>query len=118
MYQITTDPSAGTRSTGDRACQTDDNGVFAHQYFFNNTCFTTDGSFYTFKNCHKPFDLTVYETFDNKFYSSNATFHLSCTPEYDNLTAWQQDGQDLQSTVAPTPSIDEIVGMARGVIGL
>ena len=56
-------PGLASRASGNRRCQTDDNGVFANQFFHENTCFVADGLFYTFEKCtNANLATTVYET--------------------------------------------------------
>lgn len=111
-------PGIGSRSNGNRRCQTDDNGEFAFQYYFNNTCFTPDGQFYTFSRCD-PSHLAdhVYQTRNNRHYSPNATFSQDCGSTKYDFKAWQAAGQDMGSTVSDLPSATEIVAMGMQAIG-
>jgi hypothetical protein len=54
--------------------QTDDNGVFANQFFINNTCVTDDGIPYTWGSCGVPIDQHTFFTQNNSFYAPNANF--------------------------------------------
>jgi hypothetical protein len=98
-------------------CQTDDNSVFANQYFHDNDCMTGDGHFYSFGGC-SPSNLatTVYQTWENRFYSPDGVFQSTCG--LSNFTAWQAAGQDQKSVVAKTPSVDTILRMAELKLGL
>ena len=102
-------PGIDSRSAGARRCQTDDNGVFANQYFTANKCFEADGEFYTFSSCTSSnLATTVYQTRDNAFYADdNGTFAPPCGVD-GGLAAWQALGQDAGSTVRTTPALDEI----------
>jgi len=106
-------PGIDERASGGRRCQTDDNGVFANQYFHENTCVTEDGAPYSFSGCD-PRDLqkTVYQTANNVFYSPNSTFVQDCQQSM-NLKEWQGLGQDLGSKAGNLPSTAEIVAMAQ-----
>ncbi len=108
-------PGLASRASGNRRCQTDDNGVFANQFFHENTCFVADGLFYTFEKCtNANLATTVYETAHNTFYSyGNATFQAPCGGVADGLDAWQKLGQDSGSTVAKAPGVDRILQMAN-----
>ena len=96
---------------GGKRCQTDDNGVFANQYFTNNTCFT-DGAFYSFSQCTTA-DLatTVYRTARNRLYAPRAAWAATCG--VGSFAEWQALGQDRGSRLAPTPSVEEIVALAN-----
>ena len=111
-------PGINSRSSGGRRCQTDDNGQFANQYYFGNTCFEPDGNFYSFHSCdYEHLSDTVYQTWNNTFYSPNATFMISCGKDLD-FDSWQKLGQDQGSSVHDLPSPADIVAMGRKVLGL
>eukprot|EP01062_Namystynia_karyoxenos_P011319 TRINITY_DN14045_c0_g1_i2.p1 TRINITY_DN14045_c0_g1~~TRINITY_DN14045_c0_g1_i2.p1 ORF type:complete len:875 (+),score=181.70 TRINITY_DN14045_c0_g1_i2:105-2627(+) len=109
-------PGIPQRASGSRRCQTDDNGVFANQYFHENSCITGDGVAYTFSKCNpKRLDVadgTVFQTAHNSFYAPGSVFSEVCGQGYD-LSGWQNLGQDLGSTVAGVPSTAEVISMAR-----
>jgi hypothetical protein len=113
-------PGVSGRSDGGRYCQTDDNGEFANQYHLNNTCYSSDGTFYSFSNCNKQnnLDQSVYVTGKNRLYSDNsAHFNLNC-PTSTSFSQWQSLGQDPGSSNILTPSIPEIIGQAKAILGL
>jgi hypothetical protein len=119
-YNVITYPGVNGRSAGDRRCQTDDNGVFADQYHQNNTCFVSDGGFYSFSNCNINRDLnsTVYVTGRNQLFSDQGhTFSLSCPSSVD-FSAWQRHGQDAGSVVGITPSIASMIAQGMAVLGI
>jgi len=111
-------PGIDSRSAGARRCQTDDNGVFANQYFTANRCFEADGEFYTFSRCTSSNLATpVYQTRGNTFYADeNGTFAPPCGVD-GGLAAWQALGQDVGSTVRTTPALDEIMRIANATLG-
>ena len=111
-------PGIDSRSAGARRCQTDDNGVFAFQYFTANKCFEADGEFYTFSSCTSSnLATTVYQTRGNTFYADdNGTFAPPCGVD-GGLAAWQALGQDVGSTVRTTPALDEIMRIANATLG-
>merc|ERR1712232_826128 len=100
-------PGISERSSGARRCQTDDNGIFADQYFHGNDCITGDGEAYTFKKCNpKSLGTTVYETANNSFYAPSGAFVENCGSGLD-LEQWQALGQDLGSSAHSLPSEDQ-----------
>ncbi len=117
---VITYPGVDGRSAGNRRCQTDDNGEFASQYHQNNTCYVSDGNFYSFSKCdvsNKDLNSTVYVTSRNKLFSdAGHDFSLGC-PSNVPFNTWQQHGQDFQSVVGVTPSIDEIIAQAKAILG-
>jgi len=112
-------PGHPNHSTGNRRCQTDDNGVFANQYYFNNTCASFDNEFYTWKSCvpNKVND-TVFQTHNNLFLSPSGNFSQTCGSSTYNLTQWQKLGQERGSLVKPLPSLSSVVEQARSLLGL
>ena len=107
------------RSTGARRCQTDDNGVFANQYYQNNFCVTWDGVPYSFSHCHPPFNQTVYATFNNTFFAPNMSFTVDCdNMDYTTLAAWQAAGQDQQSHVTGPLTAQQIDALARSTLAV
>eukprot|EP01060_Flectonema_neradi_P016246 TRINITY_DN2283_c0_g1_i15.p1 TRINITY_DN2283_c0_g1~~TRINITY_DN2283_c0_g1_i15.p1 ORF type:complete len:827 (+),score=196.14 TRINITY_DN2283_c0_g1_i15:61-2541(+) len=106
-------PGIPNRANGARRCQTDDNGVFANQYFYDNQCITGDGIFYTFAKCTTTnLPETVYQTFNNQFYSPKTTFVENCGQNL-SFSEWQKLGQDRGSNVTETMSLQEILSTAR-----
>eukprot|EP01065_Artemidia_motanka_P001869 TRINITY_DN10870_c0_g4_i2.p1 TRINITY_DN10870_c0_g4~~TRINITY_DN10870_c0_g4_i2.p1 ORF type:complete len:847 (+),score=296.66 TRINITY_DN10870_c0_g4_i2:46-2541(+) len=107
-------PGIPERSSGSRRCQTDDNGVFANQYFHNNTCVTGDGVQYTFAKCNPELldvpNGTVYQTAFNDHLTAAGTFSQTCNGDY-NLQKWQDLRQDLGSTVSVMPPLSDILDM-------
>ena len=104
-------PGLSSHSSGGRRCQTDDNGIFANQFFHNNTCLTQDGDFYSFGHCSdKSVDSEAYHTEFNTFLAPGALFASGCGSTKD-LKDWQKLGQDHGSTAADAPSVDAIVKM-------
>eukprot|EP00456_Euglypha_rotunda_P058091 TRINITY_DN48206_c0_g1_i7.p1 TRINITY_DN48206_c0_g1~~TRINITY_DN48206_c0_g1_i7.p1 ORF type:complete len:261 (-),score=33.77 TRINITY_DN48206_c0_g1_i7:10-792(-) len=96
-------PGTQGRSDGDRRCQTDDNGVFANQYFHDNDCITQDDRPYTWSGCDpNNVDDTVFQTWNNRFYAPNSGFSQDCgSTTYPSLQQWQKagSGQDRNSNV-------------------
>lgn len=110
-------PGTGERSAGNRRCQTDDNGIFADQYYHGNDCLTGDGQAYSFGHCKRDsLGTTVYETANNTFYAPDATFVENCEGNM-NLTQWQALGQDDGSNVKALLSETELIQMARKKLG-
>ena len=111
-------PGLGERSSGGRRCQTDDNGEFANQYYFDNQCYEADGQFYSFSHCSTS-DLkdVVYQTWNNMFFSLNATWQINCGKQL-SLSDWQNLGQDKRSVVKELPSPQDIVAEGRHVLGM
>ena len=112
-------PGVSGRSSGNRRCQTDDNGVFANQYHENNTCIVSDGKFYSFSNCNvdKNLNTTVYVTSHNTLLTDSGTsFDLPC-PSQVSFAVWQQHAQDQFSSTGQTPSIAEIIALSSAVVG-
>eukprot|EP00117_Sycon_ciliatum_P027518 scpid47591/ scgid22337/ Uncharacterized protein ywoF len=103
-------PGISSRSSGNRRCQTDDNGEFAFQYYYGNRCYTPDGKFYTFSRCDPAhLDDHVYQTRSNSHFSPGAAFSQDCGSKTYDFKAWQAAGQDINSTVQELPSAAEIV---------
>ena len=113
-------PGLEKRSAGGHRCQTDDNGVFANQYYHNNTCLTSDGKFLDFSGCKAPqsnIDQHVYHTEYNTYLAPNSTFvEDSCGGL--SLKQWQALGQDHGSTTGPVPSVDGVISMAKAKLGM
>lgn len=61
---------------------------------------------------------SVYETWNNSFYSPKAAFSESCKQGELNFTAWQALGQDLGSTVQSNLSLVDTIELAKSVIDL
>lgn len=113
-------PGVQGRSSGNRRCQTDDNGQFALQYHEGNTCAVSDGDFYSFANCKPDGSLnqTVYYTANNTLLADEGTqFALSCSQTL-SFSQWQALGQDVGSTVQTTPAVPQLVGMLAAVLGV
>lgn len=115
-HNVIVHPGIAERAAGGRRCQTDDNKVFQNQYHDSNQCVTQDGNFYSMgiSKCD-PADIDphVFQTWNNTFYSPNATFSEG---PCGSLSAWQAAGQDRGSKVLPMPSIDTIVAMGKAVL--
>jgi len=116
-FNVIVYPGIDQRSSGGRLCQTDDNGQFANQYYFGNQCISDDGNFYTFARCSTT-DLknTVYQTFNNTFYSAGAKFNVQCGSSSLNLQEWQKLGQDRDSVVLTSPNVSSIITMGKAVL--
>ena len=77
-------PGIDGRSSGNRACQTNDNVGFDFNEYVGNQCVTNDGQFYTFSG--SPLDKTeVPFTANNTFYSPKATFVCK---DLNSLSTW------------------------------
>mmetsp|Transcript_30133 Transcript_30133/g.90269 ORF Transcript_30133/g.90269 Transcript_30133/m.90269 type:complete len:980 (+) Transcript_30133:3-2942(+) len=117
-HNVIIHPGIGSRSSGGRRCQTDDNKVFQNQYHDNNHCVTQDGQFYSMgiSACSaSAIDPHVYQTFNNTLYSTNATFaNGPCS----SFAAWQGAGQDRLSQVLPLPSTADMVAMGQAVLAV
>mmetsp|Transcript_6076 Transcript_6076/g.11612 ORF Transcript_6076/g.11612 Transcript_6076/m.11612 type:complete len:955 (+) Transcript_6076:182-3046(+) len=118
-------PGSDERSSGHHRCVTDDNNVFADQFFHDNTCITDDGSMYSFgKSSEGEFpgcglhniSTTVFHTWNNTFYSPSAEFAGPCGTK--DFQDWQHHGQDIGSVVLPTPTTQRIVEMAAQVLNM
>lgn len=111
-------PGLGERSSGGRRCQTDDNGEFANQYYFENQCFEADGQFYSFSHCDtNNLKDVVYQTWNNTFFAPNSTWQISCGKQL-SFSDWQNLGQDKGSVVKELPSPHDIVSMGKSVLGM
>ena len=109
-------PGIGERSSGGRKCQTDDNGVFADQYYFGNSCFEPDGNFYSFSRCTTTnLKDTVYQTWNNSFYSPSSAWTINCGKSL-SFSDWQKLGQDMGSSVHDLPPAADIVAMGEKVL--
>jgi len=113
-------PGTDSRSSGDRRCQTDDNGVFANQYFHDNDCILQDPRPYTWGSCDPSnVDAHVFQTWNNRFYAPNSGFSQSCgSTTWSTLPDWQKagSGQDRSSVVSNTPDINTIIAMMDKVL--
>ena len=104
-------PGFSGRAAGGRRCQTDDNGIFANQYYHNNTCFNADGAAYSWGKCDaSAVETETYHTESNTFYSADGSFSSKCGATLD-LAAWQKLGQDHGSVTGKTPAIPEILDL-------
>jgi len=100
-----------------RRCVSDDNGEFANQYYFGNQCYELDGNFYSWSNCDiKSLSNTVYQTWNNTFYSKDGTFVVDCGDQHLNLSNWQKLGQDGGSMVRQIPPVQDIIKAAVQVL--
>lgn len=102
-----------SRSSGGRACQTNDNVGFAFNEFVGNACVTWDGQPYTFSGSPLDPAKTPF-TRNNTFYAPNATFGYGGHA----LADLQTVGLDLGSTVKPIPTPAEMVAMGKVVLGV
>ncbi len=110
-------PGLSGRSAGNRRCQTDDNGVFANQYFQNNYCATNDGDFYSFSKCTTTnLATTVYVTRNNTLVAdAGASFSQNCGGAL-TFAQWQALEQDVGSTTGVTPSAAELVDIGAAKV--
>ena len=109
-------PGIDARSSGNRLCQTDDNGKFANQFHRNNTCVTSLGQYYSFSNCNGGnVNVTAYHTSGNTLAFDGHSFSACGV---NSLPAWQAAGQDAGSVLAPAFSVAEIVTAAKAVLGM
>eukprot|EP00658_Telonema_sp_P-2_P062380 TRINITY_DN51040_c0_g1_i2.p1 TRINITY_DN51040_c0_g1~~TRINITY_DN51040_c0_g1_i2.p1 ORF type:complete len:398 (-),score=92.79 TRINITY_DN51040_c0_g1_i2:286-1479(-) len=117
-HNVILHPGIANRSAGGRRCQTDDNKVFQSQYHDNNHCVTADGVFYSMNidACNaSAIDPHVYQTFNNTLYAPNGMFtNGPCQSFHD----WQAAGQDRMSTLQPYPPVDQMIQMAKNVLGI
>jgi hypothetical protein len=106
-------PGIDSRSSGSRACQTNDNQGFSFDTYTSNDCVTQDGVFYTFSG--NPLDrLQIPFTANNRFYSPNAVFNYNGH----NLSAVQAAGIDRGSVVRDLPPLSQLVAMAEAILDL
>jgi len=111
-------PGINVRASGGRRCQTDDNGIFANQFYQNNQCITMDGEPYTWGRCDpNRLNNTVYHTSSNIFYSPDEKYQQTCGSKTYNFPDWTKAKQDAKSTLANLPTNDEIVTMGKKILG-
>ncbi len=111
-------PGTSGRSAGGHRCQTDDNGVFAEQFYVGNTCATEDGRILDFSGCNPTnVNTTAYRTAMNTYFvDSSSTLQGPC--ESGTWAEWQALGQDIGSIVALTPSVATLISLgAAKVLG-
>ena len=111
-------PGTSGRSAGGHRCQTDDNGVFAEQFYVGNTCATEDGRILDFSGCNPTnVNTTAYSTAMNTYFvDSSSTLQGPC--ESGTWAEWQALGQDIGSIVALTPSVATLISLgAAKVLG-
>eukprot|EP00041_Stephanoeca_diplocostata_P031274 m.971050 g.971050 ORF g.971050 m.971050 type:complete len:945 (+) comp23926_c0_seq7:45-2879(+) len=91
------------------------------EVYASNRCllYAPNASLYLFGNCN-PNDLnaTVDYTFNNTFYSPDGGVHVQCGPQTWTLEQWQARGYDLHSTIAPQPSLPQIIAWAEALVAL
>lgn len=100
-------PGINSRSAGGRLCQTDDNNVFANQYFHSNYCVTSpNAGIYTFSGCSpNNVNTTTFHTYNNRHFTSG--FPGLCG--FNSWAAWQAAGQDAGSSLSPQPSLADMI---------
>ena len=112
---------SGTGAFSGHRCQTDDNGMFANQYYHNNTCLTTDGKFLNFPRCNasnrSDIGVHVFQTEYNTYLAPNSTFIEGSCGNL-SLQEWQALGQDHGSTAGPVPPIEGIIALAKEKLGM
>jgi hypothetical protein len=114
-------PGVDGRSAGNRRCQTDDNGQFAEQRHYGNTCTSADGDFYSFSNCQlneANLNQTVYLTANNTLYSDAGSSFSTVCGQAATFAQWQALGQDVGSTNLQTPPIADLIAMGAAVLGV
>lgn len=113
-------PGMDGRSSGNRRCQTDDNGEFANSYHLANTCTSADGAFYSFSGCTSTnLATSVYITANNTLLSDAGSppFAQDCAGEL-TFEQWQALGQDAGSTVGTTPDVPALIAAAKAKLGV
>ena len=111
-------PGTSGRSAGGHRCQTDDNGVFAEQFYSGNTCATEDGRILDFSSCNPSnVNTTAYHTFSNTYLvDASSTLQGPCNSG--TFQQWQSLGQDVGSVVSTTPSVSTLIALgAAKVLG-
>jgi hypothetical protein len=96
-------------------CQTDDNGIFADQYYHGNKCFEHGGLFYSFSKCTQTnVNSTTYQTANNTFFvnsSASESWGAPCGAK--DFATWQSWGQDMGSKIVESPDISGIIDIAK-----
>ena len=113
-------PGMDGRSSGNRRCQTDDNGEFANQFHLGNTCTSADGQFYSFSGCTSTnLASSVYVTANNTLLSdaNSPPFAQNCAGEL-SFAQWQALGQDAGSSVGTTPDVPTLIAAAKAKLGV
>ena len=111
-------PGTGGRSAGGHRCQTDDNGVFAEQFYEGNVCASEDGRVLDFASCTASnVNTTAYATALNTYLvDAGAALQGPCGTG--TFAKWQSLGQDAGSAVAQTPSVAALIALgAAKVLG-
>ena len=112
-------PGVPSRSSGGRKCQTDDNGIFADQYYHGNTCLEHGGAYYSFNKCSKGnVGSTTYQTANNTFLAdlkAGEAFGAPCGAK--DLHEWQSWGQDSGSQIVQTPDVEGLLAIAKEKLG-
>jgi hypothetical protein len=103
------------RASGSRACQTDDNGVFANHFHHDNVCVLSSDSTYSFSGCAAAtLNTTVYRTWNNTLYTPDGGFGACGIGSF---AAWQAAGQDTGSSLrGGAPSVAELVRLGIHVL--
>ena len=112
-------PGDAQHSSGGRKCQTDDNGIFANQYYHGNKCFESSGAFYSFrKNCNSVnVNSTTYQTANNTFFADLAAGAGGPKPcGATDFKQWQSWGQDDGSTMVQTPDLAGVMAIAKATL--
>ena len=113
-------PGMDGRSSGNRRCQTDDNGEFANSYHLGNTCTSADGDFYSFSGCTSTnLATSVYVTANNTLLSDAGSppFVQDCSAKL-SFAQWQALGQDAGSSVGTTPDVPTLIAAAKAKLGV
>ena len=86
----------------------------------NNTCISSDAAhFFRWYSCNSSNPLdggTPAPLSDNRYYSSNAGYTLSCGEASWNLSQAQQRGLDLRSTLHALPTLETLLGMMEALL--
>lgn len=110
-------PGIAERSAGDRRCVTDDNNVFAEQFFEGNVCASDSDEFFSYFGCNaSDVNTTTYRHAYNVLFSDTGNFSTcSGSLPWDE---WRALGQDAGSALSTTPSVAELIALgAAKVIG-
>ncbi len=112
-------PGTSQRSAGGHRCQTDDNGVFAEQFYEGNVCASEDGRVLDFASCTASNVNTTAHVTAHNTYLVDAGAALQGPCGTGTFAKWQSLGQDAGSAVAQTPSVAALIALgAAKVLGV
>ncbi len=88
----------------------------------NNTCIASDARFFfRWESCNSsaPLDGGVPVPLrGNRYHTPNATYQLRCGGALWTLDQAQQQGLDLGATLHPLPTLQELLALLQGLLGL